>query len=103
MTQKVDLLLGAELFYDLLREGKFKLTENLFLQPSCFGYLVSGSVKQDIPFPVNRCFLATTLESLNKTLTSFWETENLLDDNNICDSDELKYCVMWISFIVAGR
>lgn len=92
LAQKVDLLLGAELFFDFLRQGKIKLSENLYLQESCFGYLVSGTFKRDSSSLHNHCFLSTNLESLNKTLTSFWEIENPFEEENFHDSDELKYC-----------
>ena len=91
LAQKVDLLLGAELFYDFLREGKIKLSDNLILQASCFGYLVSGSIQRDSNSPINHCFLSTNLDTLNKTLMSFWEIENPFD-RKICDSEELNYC-----------
>ncbi|KAG8182638.1 hypothetical protein JTE90_018474 [Oedothorax gibbosus] len=99
LAQKVDLLLGAELFYDFLSDGKIKLSDNLFLQSSCSGYLVFGSVQRDSNLPFNRCFLSTNLETLNKTLTSFWEIENPFD-RKICDSEELNYIVITTSKVL---
>ncbi|KFM74595.1 hypothetical protein X975_22117, partial [Stegodyphus mimosarum] len=72
VPQKVDILLGAELFFSILRDDKIKLGENLFLQSSCFGYLVSGSISDNnLCYTPKHCFLAKNLETLNKTLTSF--------------------------------
>ncbi|GFS79813.1 integrase catalytic domain-containing protein [Trichonephila clavipes] len=45
ILQKIDVLLGAELFFSFLNNDKIKIAENLFLQSSVFGYLVSEEVE----------------------------------------------------------
>jgi hypothetical protein len=89
---RIQLLLGAELFFDFLRTDKIRLDDNkLLLQESCFGYLVSGSTSNNkSDASVNHCFLVKGLENLDRTLTSFWELENV--ETETCISDELKYC-----------
>ncbi|KFM68821.1 hypothetical protein X975_18425, partial [Stegodyphus mimosarum] len=71
-AQKVDILLGAELFLSIVGDDKIKLGDNLFLQSSCFGYLVSGSISDNnLYYTPKHCFLSKNLETLNKTITNF--------------------------------
>ncbi|GBM70567.1 hypothetical protein AVEN_196268-1 [Araneus ventricosus] len=93
IPQKVDLLLGAELFFAFLEKDKIKIRNKLFLQSSCFGYLVSGNISDDnFDISTKYCFLTKNLEALNKkTLTNFWEIE-YVDSQNTCISKELNYC-----------
>ncbi|GFX77545.1 integrase catalytic domain-containing protein [Trichonephila clavipes] len=45
ITDRIDMLLGAEIFYELLKPGKFYCdNSHLVLQNTVFGYVVSGSV-----------------------------------------------------------
>ncbi|GBL91111.1 hypothetical protein AVEN_184476-1 [Araneus ventricosus] len=92
IPQKVDLLLGAELFFAFLEKDKIKIGNNLFLQSSCFGYLVSGNISDNnLDISTKYCFLTKNLEALNKTLTNFWEIEDV-DYQKTCNSEELNYC-----------
>ncbi|KAH8332944.1 hypothetical protein KR074_010051, partial [Drosophila pseudoananassae] len=44
--QRIDILLGADAFFELLKEGKFKQeTYGPVLQNSVFGWIVSGRCK----------------------------------------------------------
>ncbi|GBM81694.1 hypothetical protein AVEN_92821-1 [Araneus ventricosus] len=92
IPQKVDLLLGAELFFAFLEKDKIKIGNNLFLQSSRFGYLVSGNISDNnLDISTEYCFLTKNLEALNKTLTNFWEIEDV-DYQKTCNSEELNYC-----------
>ncbi|GBM39557.1 hypothetical protein AVEN_52914-1 [Araneus ventricosus] len=92
IPQKVDLLLRAELFFAFLEKDKIKIGNNLFLQSSCFGYLVSGNISDDnFDSSTKYCFLTKNLQALNKTLTNFWEIEDV-DSQKTCNSEELNYC-----------
>ncbi|GBN30034.1 hypothetical protein AVEN_175411-1 [Araneus ventricosus] len=91
LNLEVDLLLGAELFFAFLEKDKIKIGNNLFLQSSCFGYLVSGNISDDnFDISTKYCFLTKNLEALNKTLTNFWEIEDV-DSQKTCNSEELNY------------
>ncbi|GFW58738.1 DUF1758 domain-containing protein [Trichonephila clavipes] len=47
IPDRIDMLLGAEIFYELLKPGKFYCdNSHLVLQNTVFGYVVSGSVDQ---------------------------------------------------------
>lgn len=63
----------------------------MLLQLSYFGYLVSGIFSDDtINNAAKYCFLSKNLETLNKTLTSFWKIENV-ENLKICNSEEPNY------------
>ncbi|GFU55149.1 DUF1758 domain-containing protein [Trichonephila clavipes] len=45
IPDRIDMLLGAKIFYELLKPGKFYCdNSHLVLQNTVFGYVVSGSV-----------------------------------------------------------
>ncbi|GFU68303.1 integrase catalytic domain-containing protein [Trichonephila clavipes] len=87
----MDFLLGAELLFSFLNNDKIKIAENVFLQSSVFGYLVSGVVSDNNFYntPKN-CFLTKNLDILDKTLKRFCEIEEV--ETTEVYSDELKYC-----------
>lgn len=43
-TSDIDILIGAEVFYDLLCVGQIKIDQGLTLQKSVFGWVVSGKI-----------------------------------------------------------
>ncbi|GBM17928.1 hypothetical protein AVEN_111081-1 [Araneus ventricosus] len=70
------MLLGAEIFYELLRPGQiYAQNSQLLLQNTVFGYVVSGSVDQVAEDRVH-CGLILD-DDLNKTLKQFWEIESV--------------------------
>ncbi|GFX57300.1 DUF1758 domain-containing protein [Trichonephila clavipes] len=49
IPDKIDVLLGAEIFYELLRPGQIYCGgSRLLLQNTVFGYVVSGSVGDEV-------------------------------------------------------
>ena len=86
---KIDMLLGAEIFYELLRPEKIKVKNSqLLLQNTVFGFVVSGNID---PFNETKvhCGLIRD-EDLNKTLQNFWEVESV--DTQITKSKEYLIC-----------
>ncbi|GBM38205.1 hypothetical protein AVEN_8269-1 [Araneus ventricosus] len=76
VPDKIDMLLGAEIFYELLRPGQiYAQNSQLLLQNTVFGYVVSGSVDQVAEDRVH-CGLILC-DDLNKTLKQFWEIESV--------------------------
>ncbi|GFV54320.1 integrase catalytic domain-containing protein [Trichonephila clavipes] len=76
IPDRIDMLLGAEIFYELLKPGKFYCdNSHLVLQNTVFGYVVSGIVDQVTEIRVH-CGLIVD-DDLNKTLKKFWETEGV--------------------------
>ncbi|XP_071044137.1 uncharacterized protein [Parasteatoda tepidariorum] len=74
--EKIDMLLGAEVFYELLRPERFYAQNSkLLLQNTVFGFVVSGSVDQ-VDVGHVHCGLILD-DDLNKILKRFWEIENV--------------------------
>ena len=85
----VDVLLGAEIFYELLRPGQIKVRNSgVLLQDTVFGYVVSGSVGQEVG---GRSHCGLIIEDdLNKTLKRFWEIENV--EGECSETTEASLC-----------
>ncbi|GFX18270.1 integrase catalytic domain-containing protein [Trichonephila clavipes] len=80
IPDRIDMLLGAEIFYELLKPGKFYCdNSHLVLQNTVFGYVVSGSVDHThTQVTENRVHCGLIVDDdLNKTLKKFWEIEGV--------------------------
>ncbi|GFY25259.1 integrase catalytic domain-containing protein [Trichonephila clavipes] len=85
---KIDVLLGAEIFYELLRPGQIYCGDSrLLLQNTVLGYVVSGSVGDEVRDNNIHCGLIRDSD-LNTTLRSFWELESIGVKNENCSSEE---------------
>ncbi|GFT70580.1 DUF1758 domain-containing protein [Trichonephila clavipes] len=85
---KIDVFLGTEIFYELLRPGQIYCGDSrLLLQNSVFGYVVSGSVGDEVRDNNIYCGLIRDSD-LNTTLRSFWELESIGVKNENCSSKE---------------
>ncbi|GFX01589.1 DUF1758 domain-containing protein [Trichonephila clavipes] len=77
IPRNIDLLLGAEIFYEILLPGQTNLLNTkLIFQNTVFGYIASGSI------PVSsenkpHCGLIKDNVDLEKTMRRFWEIENV--------------------------
>ncbi|GFW29003.1 DUF1758 domain-containing protein [Trichonephila clavipes] len=77
IPRNIDLLLGAEIFYEILLPGQTNpLNTKLIFQNTVFGYIASGSI------PVSsenkpHCELIKDNVDLEKTMRRFWEIENV--------------------------
>ncbi|GFW63760.1 DUF1758 domain-containing protein [Trichonephila clavipes] len=78
IPDRIDMLLGAEIFYELLKPGKFYCdNSHLVLQNTVFGYVVSGSVDHT-QVTENRVHCGLIVDDdLKKTLKKFWEIEGV--------------------------
>ncbi|XP_058176692.1 uncharacterized protein LOC131291491 [Anopheles ziemanni] len=76
---KVDLLIGAELFFDILKPSQLDLADNLpRLQDSQFGWIVSGAiVEQQATIPARYSHHA--LVDIEKMIQQFWQIEEVPD------------------------
>ncbi|XP_076638849.1 uncharacterized protein LOC143350709 [Colletes latitarsis] len=72
---KIDALLGAELFYQLMRVGQIRLSApSLILQKTALGWVLSGAVSsKGIASKSVKCNLSSI--PLYKQLAKFWEME----------------------------
>lgn len=72
VTRKVDILIGADLFWNILLDGKISLGRNKpLLINTVFGYVVTGSIGLPLQSKV-RCNLA-----INDDLQKFWSIEEI--------------------------
>lgn len=90
----IDVLLGAEVFYQMSENRSYNLNINLpSLYKTVFGWIVGGTIKIDSnnnKLNIYSCTLNNELNNnkdsnllsvLNNTLTSFWECEELYNNN----------------------
>ncbi|XP_058449311.1 uncharacterized protein LOC131429278 [Malaya genurostris] len=81
VSHQIDLILGAEYFFNTLRYGRIQLGEYLpVLQNSALGWIVSGAcVIQDHDHTDPRsCFSSNTIR-LEELVQRFWELETVRD------------------------
>ncbi|XP_030753971.1 uncharacterized protein LOC115880817 [Sitophilus oryzae] len=85
---RIDMLLGADLFWDLICVGQIKLNKNgPILQKTRFGWVLAGPVNS-IPGTSIQCNFSKNISE--NDLQRFWEIENF-PNNKILSSEE-KYC-----------
>ncbi|XP_028152827.2 uncharacterized protein LOC114346251 [Diabrotica virgifera virgifera] len=72
----VDLLIGADTFWDILSVGQIKLGPGLpIIQKTTLGWIISGPIPTNIQHhPQHNCYFSSTSE-LDSQLTKFWEPE----------------------------
>ncbi|XP_055370715.1 uncharacterized protein LOC129605155 [Condylostylus longicornis] len=77
--QRIDMLLGAEVYGDLIRSGKVKLKDNLpTLHETVFGWMILGKASNKESYTA----LTTTNlsnQQLSNELEKFWECEEILE------------------------
>ncbi|XP_059219534.1 uncharacterized protein LOC131995236 [Stomoxys calcitrans] len=86
-NDKIDLLIGGDLYGDILLPQQRKFKKGIFLQLSHFGWVVSGpTASPGFSFDVN-----VNMCSLDSLLKAFWEQEELVEkrastqEDNLCE------------------
>ncbi|XP_062541814.1 uncharacterized protein LOC134209800 [Armigeres subalbatus] len=78
---KVDLLIGVELFFDILKPSQLSLADNLpILRDTHFGWIVSGVIIE--PQIVNVSIQQSnhaSIENIEKSMQQFWQIEEVPD------------------------
>ncbi|GFQ98205.1 integrase catalytic domain-containing protein, partial [Trichonephila clavata] len=85
---KIDMIIGAELFYQILKDGRKAISDNVSLINTVFGFIVCGSISE-----INNkssCFL--TSENIDNCIKKFWEIEEIIQDRHL--SKEEEFCEM---------
>lgn len=90
---RIDMLIGAEVFYDLLQAGRIRMSRDLpMLQESVLGWLVAGSVVEEEPVSTVRvCQISSVTEpedNLQELLKRFWTIEEQVFDVESTPSDD---------------
>ncbi|XP_058448639.1 uncharacterized protein LOC131428610 [Malaya genurostris] len=71
----IDMIIGAECYYDLLSSGKKKLSKDgPILQESVFGWIISGKVPCHLEIPKTSTYISSTTD-LHELISRFWELE----------------------------
>lgn len=83
---RIDMLLGAELFFDLLKEGKIKLSNDLpMVTETEFGWIVTGPVPNSsvsCHVAYKCCSEFNANENVDEILRKFWEIEECFTLSN---------------------
>ncbi|XP_055633508.1 uncharacterized protein LOC129773872 [Toxorhynchites rutilus septentrionalis] len=92
VSNEIDLILGAQYFFDTLRYGRIQLGEQLsVLQNSVFGWVVSGPCTiQDHDHADPRTCLMSSAARVEEMLRKFWELETVRDNKGWSATD--KFC-----------
>ncbi|GFX95569.1 integrase catalytic domain-containing protein [Trichonephila clavipes] len=87
IPKPIDILLGGEIFYELLKSKQIKLHDSsIILQDSVFGYIVTGSIQNE---PSNYYFCNFIQDQVDRNLTKFWDLEAIgIKAESSCDSDD---------------
>ncbi|GFU53632.1 integrase catalytic domain-containing protein [Trichonephila clavipes] len=84
------MLLGAEVFYELMLPGQFKMEgSNVIFQNTVFGIIVSGSTSADVKGK-EHCGFIQAADNLEHSIKKFWEIRNIETDS--VKTSELDIC-----------
>lgn len=94
----IDILIGADVFWSLLQEGRMRLPDGPYLQNTHLGWIISGSLPHN-KHTTNKTNTTNTIccalsSSLDDQLKRFWELEEVDNSklsNNILSADD-KVC-----------
>ncbi|GFU71132.1 integrase catalytic domain-containing protein [Trichonephila clavipes] len=90
IPERVQMLLGAEVFYELMLPGQFKMEgSNVIFQNTVFGFIVSGSTSADAKGK-EHCGFIQAANNLEHSIKKFWEIENVETDS--IKTSELDVC-----------
>lgn len=93
-SDKVEVLLGAEIFWELTCVGQIKLTQGPILQKTKFGWIVSGPIRTS---QTQTTFCNLNQINLEEQLQKFWQIEQeysnkkpLSDEENACEQHFIR-------------
>lgn len=96
LPDKIDILLGADIFWHIMCVGQIKLARNgPVLQKSKFGWIVSGPIHQTASSEITHCNFSRNID-IDKQLARFWEVEEisptkpLSHEEKLCESHFLE-------------
>ncbi|GFS53085.1 integrase catalytic domain-containing protein [Trichonephila clavipes] len=90
IPERVQMLLGAEVFYELMLPGQFKTEgSNVIFQNTVFGFTISGSTSSDAKGK-EHCGFIQAADNLEHLIKKFWEIENVEIDS--VKTSELDIC-----------
>lgn len=88
--QSIDILIGADKFWDLLSDGRMRLSHGPFLQNTRLGWIISGPVGVNMRSTTGQV-QCNFSQNLDTQLRQFWELEELTTPCQTL-TDEEKEC-----------
>ncbi|XP_065094366.1 uncharacterized protein LOC135714877, partial [Ochlerotatus camptorhynchus] len=86
--REVDLLIGAELFFKILKQAQLKLSDNLpVLYETQFGWIIAGALEESEEEVVN-VLCATNEDLLLKSIQRFFEQEELPEEKVLTNEEQ---------------
>lgn len=76
---KIDVLLGVDVFYNLLSVGQIRNELGYIFQKTKLGWIISGTYSDDTGKSI--CTLSTKNENLSKQIERFWEINGEINKN----------------------
>ncbi|GFW03744.1 integrase catalytic domain-containing protein [Trichonephila clavipes] len=86
---KVSMLLGAQVFFKIIKADQIKINDSVTLQNSVFNYIVTGGLPA--ADDKQQCFLLSEQEGLESLISKFWQLESIEDETRNLNS-QAKFC-----------
>ncbi|XP_026482725.1 uncharacterized protein LOC113390950 [Ctenocephalides felis] len=87
VPSNVDMLIGVELYFDVLQQGCIRLGNHLPIsRKSSFGWLISGVFKAELQGNVHVGLVSN--EDFHNSSTKFWQLEETSSNNAMTGSDK---------------
>lgn len=83
---QIDILIGADCFWDLLVDGRIRLSKGPFLQNTSLGWIISGPAYANSLNNQVQCNF--NLSEINDQLKKFWEIEEISNPNQFVTAEE---------------
>ncbi|GBO07564.1 hypothetical protein AVEN_122155-1 [Araneus ventricosus] len=86
---KISMLLGAQVFFKIIKADQIKINDSITLQNSVFNYIVTGG----LPTADDKlhCFLLSEQEGLENLICKFWQLQSL-EDESLNLNSQTKLC-----------
>ncbi|XP_045764365.1 uncharacterized protein LOC123866731 [Maniola jurtina] len=79
-SRKIDILIGADIFWELIHEGNIRLPNGPYLQNTHLGWIISGPIVFNTRN--DRLIQCNFTQSIDTQLRQFWEIEELPRDRD---------------------
>ncbi|GFY25004.1 DUF1758 domain-containing protein [Trichonephila clavipes] len=86
---KVSMLLGAQVFFKIIKADQIKINDSVTFQNSVFNYIVTGGLPA--ADDKQQCFLLSEQEGLKSLISKFWQLESTEDEPRNLNS-QVKFC-----------
>ncbi|CAG9130680.1 unnamed protein product [Plutella xylostella] len=97
--ESIDILLGVDIFWELLCEGRMRLSSGPFLQNTKLGWIISGPIYSEPSYRKQvQCYFTQSIDSteaIDTQLRKFWEIEQLPIESKLGNThmnDEERAC-----------